>query len=145
MLVKDFIVLVAYLLVPLACNFTKRWASHKSRSLHCQKHSSDSLWLVNRTNLLVKQNILFAYNGDWKKSFASELCQLLWLTFIEWRCTLKLVSAIFYHIFISHQMIALQKLWKMLFISCEKLFSFSRYSNFFISTFPSFSPWQPLL
>ena len=140
MLVKDFIVLAAYLLVPLACNFTKRWASHKSRSLHCQKHSSDSLCLVNRTNLLVKQ-----IERNWKKPFASELCQLLRLTFIEWRCTLKLVSAIFYHIFISHQMIALQKLWKMLFISCEKLFSFLRYSNFCISTFPSFSLSQLLL
>ena len=28
---------------------------------------------------------------------------------------LKLVSAIFYQIFISHQMMALKKLWKMLF------------------------------
>ena len=53
---------------------------------------------------------------------------------------LKLVSAIFYQIFISHQMIACQKLWKMLFISSKKLVSFSRYSDFCISTFPSFSP-----
>ena len=57
---------------------------------------------------------------------------------------LKLVSAIFYQIFISHQMIALQKLWKMFFISSKKLFSLSRYSNFCISVFPSISPWQPL-
>ena len=42
-------------------------------------------------------------------------------------------------------MVALQKLWKMFFISSKKLFSFSRYSNFCISTFPSFSPCQPLL
>ena len=49
---------------------------------------------------------------------------------------LKLVSAIFYQILISHQ---------MLFISSKKLFSFSRYSNFCISIFPSFSPCQPLL
>ena len=33
----------------------------------------------------------------------------------------------------------------MLFISSEKLFSFSIYSNFCISLFPSFSPYQPLL
>ena len=58
---------------------------------------------------------------------------------------LKLVSSIFYQIFISHQMIALQKLWKMLFISSKKLSSFSRYSNFCISVFPLFSPCQPLL
>ena len=57
---------------------------------------------------------------------------------------LKLVSAIFYQIFISHQMKALQKLQKMLFILSKKLFSFSRYSNFCISIFPSFSPSQPL-
>ena len=57
---------------------------------------------------------------------------------------LKLVSAIFYHIFIFHQMIALQELWKMSFISPKKLFSFSRYSNFCIPVFPSFSPCQPL-
>ena len=43
--------------------------------------------------------------------------------------SLKLVSAIFYQIFIFHHMIALQKLWEM-FISPKKLFLFSRYSNF---------------
>ena len=53
---------------------------------------------------------------------------------------LRLVSAIFYQSFILHQMIALQKLWKMLFISSEKLFSFSRYSIFCIFVFPSFFP-----
>ena len=58
---------------------------------------------------------------------------------------LKFVSAIFYQIFISHQMIALQKLWKILFNSSKKLISFSRHSNFCISVFPSFSPCQPLL
>ena len=58
---------------------------------------------------------------------------------------LKLVSAIFYQIFISHQMIAYQKLWKMFFISSKKFFSFLRYSNFCISVFPSFFPCQPLL
>ena len=52
---------------------------------------------------------------------------------------LKLVSAIFYQIFIYHQMIALQKIWKMFFISSKKLFSFSRYSSFCIFIFPSFS------
>ena len=43
----------------------------------------------------------------------------------------------FYQIFISHHMIALQKLWKMLFNSSKKLFWFSRYSHFCISIFPS--------
>ena len=47
---------------------------------------------------------------------------------LKWN--LKLASAIFYQIFIFQQMIALQKLWKMFFISSKKLFLFSRYSNF---------------
>ena len=53
--------------------------------------------------------------------------------------SIKLVSAIFYQNFF-HQMIALQKLWKMFFISSKKLFSFSRYSNFynFSPSFPHF-------
>ena len=58
---------------------------------------------------------------------------------------LKLVSTIFCQIFIFHQIIALQKLLKMFFISSKKLFSFSRYSNFCIFVFPSFFPCQPLL
>ena len=44
--------------------------------------------------------------------------------------SLKFVSAILYQIFISHQMITLQKLWKMFFISSKKLFPFSRYSRY---------------
>ena len=58
---------------------------------------------------------------------------------------LKHVSAILYQIFIYHQMIALQKLWKMFFISFKKLFLLSRYSDFCIFVFPSFAPCQPLL
>ena len=52
--------------------------------------------------------------------------------------TLKLVSAIFYQMFIFHWIIALQKLSKMFFISSKKLFLFSRYSNFCISVYLSF-------
>ena len=58
---------------------------------------------------------------------------------------LKLVSAIFSQIFIFHQMIALQKPWKMFFISSKKLFSFSSYSSFCIFIFRSYSPCQPSL
>ena len=57
--------------------------------------------------------------------------------------SLKLVSSIFYPFFFSHQVIALQKLWKMFFISSEKLFPFSRYSNF-CNFFPSFSHFPDL-
>ena len=58
---------------------------------------------------------------------------------------LKLVCAIFSQIFVFNQMIAYQKIWKMFFISSKKLFWLSRYSNFCISVFSSFSPCQPLL
>ena len=51
--------------------------------------------------------------------------------------TYNLVAAISYQIFVFYQIIALQKLWKMFFISSKKLFSFSRYSHFCIF-FPSF-------
>ena len=49
---------------------------------------------------------------------------------------LKLVSTIFYQIFNFHQIIALKKLWKMLFISSKKLWPFSSYSHFY--TWPCF-------
>ena len=49
-------------------------------------------------------------------------------------------SAIFYQIFISYQMITLQKIWKMFFILSKNLFSFWRYSSFCIFVFRSFSP-----
>ena len=52
--------------------------------------------------------------------------------------TSYLKACVFYQIFIFHQMTALQKQWKTFFISSKKLFSFSRYSNFCISFFPSF-------
>ena len=44
---------------------------------------------------------------------------------------LKLVSFIFINFFFFHQMIALKKLWKMLFISSRKLISFFCPSLFF--------------
>ena len=44
-----------------------------------------------------------------------------------------------------HPMAALQKLWKMLSIWSKKLFSFSRYSSFYIFVLPSFSFCQSLL
>ena len=56
------------------------------------------------------------------------------------QCNLNLVSAIFYQIFIFHQMIAFTKLWKMFFISSKKFFSCLRYSNFCIFLFPFFFP-----
>ena len=70
-----------------------------------------------------------------------------WLIWIWFRSSilnpnwayLKLVSAIFIKFLFFHQMIALQKLWKMLFISSKMLFSFSRYSIFCIFVLPYFS------
>ena len=80
-------------------------------------------------------------------------CLLQWLSNIcriqfnmPWKFgfPLKLLSAIIYQIFIFYEMIALEKLWKMLFMSSKKLFLFSKYSNFCVSILPSFSPCWPL-
>ena len=54
---------------------------------------------------------------------------------------IKSFCPLFFIIFLFfHQMIALQKLWKMFSISSKNLFSFSRYSNFciFFSTLSRF-------
>ena len=79
-------------------------------------------------------------------------CPLIFLKFallfcgeIGYASFLNLASAILYQIFIFHQMIAIQKLWKIFFISSKKLFLFLRYLDFCISIFPSFFPCQPLL
>ena len=42
--------------------------------------------------------------------------------------------------FYFHQMVTLQKPWKMFFVSLKKFFSFSRYSSFCNSVFPLFLP-----
>ena len=69
--------------------------------------------------------------------------QAVWaLHSLKW---INLKASIFQQIFIYHQMIALQKLWKMLFILSKQLFLFSRYLTFCISSFHSFFPCQPLL
>ena len=54
--------------------------------------------------------------------------------------SLKLVSAIFYQIFVFQQMIVLQKLWKMFFLSSKKLFSFSDIQIFLFLPSPLFLP-----
>ena len=57
-------------------------------------------------------------------------------------CVVKMARIVcnVYVILFFHQMIGLQKLWKMFFISSKKLFSFSRYSDFcnFFPSFPHF-------
>ena len=58
---------------------------------------------------------------------------------------LKLVSAIFYQFLIfSSNDRPMKKLWKMFFISSEKLISFCRYANFcdFSPYFPHFPDWK---
>ena len=60
------------------------------------------------------------------------------------RCTHRLFDKacvhIFYQIFISNQMIAFQKAWKMFFILSKKLFPLSRYLSFCILVSPFFFP-----
>ena len=76
------------------------------------------------------RKILFYKSGRWCKDW---FCPLF---------SLKLASAIFYHIFIFHQMKNVEKwkLWKMFFISSKKLFSFLRYSNYVFPSSPLFFP-----
>ena len=59
--------------------------------------------------------------------------------------TIFLVSATFIKFLFFPRIIALQKLWKMVFISSKELFSFSRYSFFCISVLSFFSTCWPLL
>ena len=57
----------------------------------------------------------------------------------------NILKACVHYFLFFRQMISLQKLWKMHFISSKKLFSFSGYSNFCSFIFPSFAPCRPLL
>ena len=88
------------------------------------------------------QENCWIWNFKQKTNFQNEFKNVFMSYIIDY---LKLVSDIVYQIFISHQLIALKKLWKMFFISSKKLYLFSRYSNFCFSFFRSFSPCQPLL
>ena len=109
----------AYHLSWCKCLIAKLWFLSKAHWKLKQSKSKLRMHVNNPANIyLIKAN-----NRNTKKR--CEICSKL-----------KLASAIFY------QMKALQKLWKMFFISSEKLFSFSRYSNF---GRPSFFPCQPLL
>ena len=76
--------------------------------------------------------------------FGYTACMTLFSRIANWlRLKFKACVCYFFSNFFFHQMIALQKLWKMFFISSKKLFSFSRCSNFCISIFSSFSLCQP--
>ena len=85
----------------------------------------------------------------WAKALAIAKChgefRMLIIILLLLLTYLKLASPIFIIFLFFNQIIALQKLWKMLFMSSKKLFSFSEYSNFCNSVLPSFSPCQPLL
>ena len=84
---------------------------------------------IHRLKLLVSDAICLFNSGAHSRRHLLDKIELF-----------KLVSATFYQIFIFHQMIAIEKLWKMFFISSKKLFLFLRYSNFCIFVFPSFFP-----
>ena len=73
------------------------------------------------------------------------LILIMWImSFSKLYYSLKLVSVIFYQMFIFHQMIALQKLWKMFLIHLKSSFLSGDIQIF---VFPSsfFFPYQPLL
>ena len=92
--------------------------------------------------MLIQITVFNSFTKCWKAvslKASFELSDEIWSQFFE------LSSTICYQIFFFHQMIALQDLWKLFFISSKKLFLFLRYSNFSISVFPSSSPCQTLL
>ena len=86
----------------------------------------------------IKENWSKNRKKTWKKLSISFTLTLRFLHF-------KACVRYFHQILIFQQTIALQKLWKMLFISSKKLFLFSKYSIFCISVLPSFSTCRPLL
>ena len=75
-----------------------------------------------RASFLIKLNKSLK-KSLWHRCFPVNYAKFLRIPF------LKLVSAVFIKFLFFHQMIALQKLWKMFFISSKKLFSFLRYSR----------------
>ena len=116
--------------------FRRKWSS----SCVNRSFSHFENWLSWRNKALCSVDrlcqLLYLFKvNNWNFRKSCEICSKLIIKSPK----LKLVSAIFYHIFIFHQMVALQKLWKIFFISSKKLVSFSRYSNFCIFVFPSFS------
>ena len=108
------------------CKNEKQHFYYPSKNVSTKESSSGEVFIGD----ILREEVHKALSPQWK---------------ILMKKNLKLVSAIFYQMFIFDQIIALHKIWKVFFVSSEKLFSFSRYSNFCISVFPSFSPCQPLL
>ena len=82
---------------------------------------------------------------DWKFLRAPFLTEHLRWMLLTKSIILKLVSAIFYQIFIYHQMIALQKNEKCFLFHLKSSFRSRDFQVFFIFVFPPFSPCQPLL
>ena len=100
-------------------------------SLICYKTlllSTIYFFLVFVTNVKVKMKKYF------KEEESIEILKIIGLI------AFRLVSAIFIKFLFFHQMVALQRLWKMLFISSKKLFPFLRYSNFCAFVFLLFLP-----
>ena len=89
------------------------------------------LYLIELLGLLTNLGLLELWHLIYPR-FLTGFGTLVFLT------NLKLVSAIFYQTFDFNQMIALQKLWKMFFISSKKLFSLLRIYIFVFSSSPLF-------
>ena len=84
------------------------------------------LWQNKILQIIISHNNFFLMSkilSGWLKTNQCSFHQnIVYIHLQDW-CS-KLVSAIFYQVFVFHQMIALQKLWKMFLISSKKLFSF---------------------
>ena len=88
-----------------------------------------SLFKLNPTTIYIRIQILHIGNG-------------IFGLFRDRLERLKLVSAIFYQIFIYHQKIALQKIWKCFLFHLKSSF---RSRDIKVFVLPSFPPCQPLL
>ena len=106
-------------------------------------HVKNPACLTENQSMQLSSNIVCTHLQDWCNQSMQLSSKYSLHTFSK--MMLQLVSAIFYQIFVFHQIIALQKLWKMFFISSNKLFSFLRYSNFCICIFLSFSPLSTIV
>ena len=120
----------------------KRWFFLKNRPIHFNCNSTGVIRLVKQTSLSfssIEINKPLPAPVQVSSKFRSQLYLLpqIWCLTTLKACVRYFLSNFCFF----HQMIALQKLWKMLFISSKKLFSFSRYPNIciFSSSFPLFA------
>ena len=130
-LLTDLVTLTGFAPLPLNHFVLKRTLNHLAKLAWLGPRSSKSKVLDSK------------WTHGSSDNFINKISLPKWNKFLY--KNVKLVSSIFIKFLFFDHMIALRKLWKMLFISSKQLFSFSRYPNFCITVLPPFSVCQPLL